>query len=420
VRPQRPAAGPDASADSSPPSSPAATDRAAPGTDPGEGTADGDDRPTHTFVASGRDGGDVNVLFAPNYPSNPYQGTLSEALAAEGVAVETAGEGLLAPLLRSYVGARGVDVLHLHWLHAYFHAPWLPLFYVRAALLTLQVVLLRLLGVRVVWTLHNLTSHEFPFPAAEARFKRLFVTHLCDAVIAHCDAAVDAAVEAYDLPPSARAKTHVVPHGHYRDTYDTGGDRAAARAALDLPPAGTVYLYFGMIRPYKNVPALIETFARVAGPDDHLLVAGNPHTPAARAAVERAAATHDRVRTRLEYVPDDEVRTYLLAADVVALPFRDTLTSGSAVLAMSFGRAFVAPAMGCLPALVGDDGGAILYDPDDDAGLADALRAAASADLAAMGARNRERVASFEWDDIAARTAAVYRAAGGVETAVPP
>jgi glycosyltransferase involved in cell wall biosynthesis len=365
---------------------------------------------THeTFASASALSDTMKVLFAPYYPSNPYQKALEEALGRGNVTVDAVADGPFLPLLGAYLRTRDVDVLHLHWLHAYFHAPWAPLFYLRAAVLVVQLLVLRLLGVRVVWTLHNLTSHESPTVAGEAAFKRLFVTHLCDAVVVHCDVAVDRAVETYGLSPAARAKLHVVPHGHYLDQYETEGDASAARADLDLPRDATVLLFFGMIRPYKNVPALIETFSRVANADDYLLVAGNPHTDEVHEAVERAAAADDRVRTRLEYVPDDDARTYMLAADAVVLPFRDTLTSGSAVLAMSFGRAFVSPAIGCLPALVGDDGGAVLYDPDDPEGLAEALRSLAELDLAAMGARNRERIAANDWDTIADRTAEVYR-----------
>ena len=49
----------------------------------------------------------------------------------------------------------------------------------------------------------------------------------------------------------------------------------------------------------------------------------------------------------LRYIPDAELQVWLRAADVVVLPFRDILTSGSAILALSFGRAVVAPALGC-------------------------------------------------------------------------
>ncbi|AUV82851.1 group 1 glycosyl transferase [Salinigranum rubrum] len=354
----------------------------------------------------------MKVLFAPYYASNPYQEALRESLDERGATVEPTVGGLFFTLFRSYLRNSDVDVLHVHWLHAYFHAPWRPLFYVRATMLFVELFVLRLLGVRVVWTLHNLTSHDFPYPETEKRLKRLFVTHFCDAVIAHCNAAIDQAIEEYGLDPTERAKMHVVPHGHYLDRYDTEGARADARAELDLPLDATVLLYFGIIRPYKNVPTLIETFSRVAGDDDYLLVAGNPHTDDVRGAVSRAARGDERVRTRLEYIPAEDVPTYMLAADAVVLPFRDTLTSGSAVLAMSFGRAFVSPRIGCLPELFGDDSeecGAVLYDPDDPNGLGTALRSLDSLDLEAMGAWNRERAAEFDWADIADRTTAVYR-----------
>lgn len=357
----------------------------------------------------------MRVIFAPYYDSNPYQQALREALSAQGATVEPAREGLFAPLLRSYFGGRDTDVLHLHWLHEYFYAPSRPLFYVRATLFFVELLVLRVLGVRVVWTLHNLTSHEFPYPATETRLKRLFVRHCCDAVITHCEEAVDQAVEAYGLSESARERMHVVPHGHYFDAYETTGDRAEARAELGLAADKTVLLYFGMIRPYKNVPTLIETFRRVAGPDDVLLVAGNPQTEELRRAVSRATADDDRVHTRLEYIPESDVPTYMLAADAVVLPFRDTLTSGSSVLAMSFGRAFISPRLGCLPELVGSDGGAVLYDPDDPDGLASALRSVASLDLDAMGASNRERIAAYDWAGVADRTAAVYRDVCGTD-----
>ncbi|MEZ4597387.1 MAG: glycosyltransferase [Chloroflexota bacterium] len=48
-------------------------------------------------------------------------------------------------------------------------------------------------------------------------------------------------------------------------------------------------------------------------------------------------------------VPDDRMQVFLRAADVMVLPYRDVLTSGSAILAMTFGLPVVAPRIGCLP-----------------------------------------------------------------------
>ena len=67
-------------------------------------------------------------------------------------------------------------------------------------------------------------------------------------------------------------------------------------------------------------------------------------------------------------VPDDRMQVYLRAADAVVLPYRDVLTSGSAILAMTFGQPVIAPAIGCLPESLGSEG-TILYDADAPDGL---------------------------------------------------
>ena len=96
------------------------------------------------------------------------------------------------------------------------------------------------------------------------------------------------------------------------------------------------------------------------------------------------------------------------AADAAVLPFRDILTSGSAILALSHGRPVIAPAMGCLPGTLPADA-TFLYDPDADGALADAMRQAAAADLAVMGARARAYAETIDWGPIAEQTAALYR-----------
>lgn len=50
------------------------------------------------------------------------------------------------------------------------------------------------------------------------------------------------------------------------------------------------------------------------------------------------------------------------AADAVVLPFENVLSSGLALLAMTFGRGLVAPEIGCVEALL-NPGGGIGYDP---------------------------------------------------------
>jgi len=133
------------------------------------------------------------------------------------------------------------------------------------------------------------------------------------------------------------------------------------------------------------------------------------------ASLRTLAASDPRVRLDLDFVADEDLQLYLRAADVVACPFLEIFTSGSVLLAMSFERAVIAPRRGCVVETV-DESGAILYDADDPQGLGEALRVAMSADLAALGRHNGERVERFDWRRVAEATRTVYERAVGRPT----
>ena len=263
---------------------------------------------------------------------------------------------------------------------------------------------------RIVWTVHNLKSHEAkggdPNDAAAHRA----IIEQADAVICHCDYARDALVELYRPSQAARARIHVLAHGSYLRQYDVDADQAAARYNLGLPEGGTVFAFVGSIRGYKNVGELLDAFMSVDAlhPDDRLLISGKPLPRKLGRQLEKLAAQDRRIVLQLERLPEEELSRTLRAADAVVLPFRDILTSGSAILALSHGRPVIAPAMGCLPGTLPADA-TFLYDPDADGALAGAMREAAVADLAAMGARARAYAETIDWGPIAAQTAALYR-----------
>jgi glycosyltransferase involved in cell wall biosynthesis len=199
----------------------------------------------------------------------------------------------------------------------------------------------------------------------------------------------------------------VIPHGHYIDNYENTVSTEEARDVLDLDQSDTVFLFFGLIRRYKGVLDLIDSFRSASLPDSTLVIAGNPKSESLHAELREKTDSTDQIRSIYEFIPDDEVQHYMNAADVVVLPFRKVTTSGSAVLAMSFGNALIVPRLGCLPELVADEG-AIFYDADTESGLEPSLERAVDRDLDAMGAFNRRQVSQYDWASIAARTERVY------------
>jgi glycosyltransferase involved in cell wall biosynthesis len=350
----------------------------------------------------------VRVLFLPDYrEANAYQRALADGLLAQGVEVRadpTRARRVL-PLAEALRAHGRPDVIHVHWVEPYI-ASGDSLSRVKAARMLLELRLARRAGMRIVWTAHDLFRHDRTPDPLERRFLRgLF--GVADAVVVHCASAVGALLEALGLDGSERARVHVIPHGHYRGLYPDTISREEARRQLGVPLDARVVAFVGWVRPYKGVAELVEAFGRVAAPSARLLVAGRALEEGYAQRLHTMATADPRVRLELGFVPDEELQVYLRAADAVAAPFLEVFTSGSVVLAMSFGRAVIAPRRGCVSDTVEEDGG-LLYDADDPAGLEAALRSAMSADTDAMGRHNEASLERLAWPRIAAATRAVY------------
>jgi glycosyltransferase involved in cell wall biosynthesis len=332
---------------------------------------------------------------------NPYTWLLYSHLSALGVRV------------RDFTPARalrgGYDILHLHWPEKALNARSLPgrLAGAAAALGVLDVAHVH--GAKVVWTAHNATPHESRHPRLEEWYWSAVVRRV-DAVIHPSEAGRRAAEARY--PALARRPQAVVPMGLYRGAYPDTISRAAARASFGIPDGTRVVAFLGLIRPYKDVPALIRAVrALPAGSGGVvLLVGGSPHTPALAEEVRRAAGGDPRVHLTLRHVADDEIQRYLRAADLAVLPFRDITNSGSALLALSFDRPVLVPALGAmgeLQALAGADWVRTYGGELTPGVLARALDWAAGRKVPPGSAP----LEALEWPAIARQTLSAYRAA---------
>ena len=352
----------------------------------------------------------LRAILLPSYTWNPYQRLLAAALRAQGVEAAVVSEWPeRSPLVGAWQAHGKPDVMHLHWIHDFLGGSKGRPSRRNVLWFDWQLRLLKARGARIVWTVHNLKGHEAGGDPREADAHRAIIER-ADAVILHCDHAREALIELYRPSVAAQARMHVVPHGSYVRQYDVDADSAAARAALGLPVRGTVFGFVGSIRGYKGVGELVEAFTTSGqlGPDARLLICGKPLPARIGRELEELAAADPRIVLRLERIPEEDLSRVLRAADVVVLPFRDILTSGSAILALSHGRPVVVPALGCLPETLPAEA-TFFYDPDDRDALAGALHRAAGADLAAMGARARAWADGLDWGPIAAETARLYR-----------
>lgn len=352
----------------------------------------------------------IRVIHFPDYTDrNPYQRKLIESLHRHGIVATVAPVSWNFPIIRGWISDGRPGVVHLHWITPFIGTKrwWIAALLGVRTLVELMVV--KLFGADIVWTVHNKTSHERRNPRVDLAM-RAVVARISDQLIVHCESARSHITSTYRLPSDRTSDIHVVPHGNYLESYPHGIDRSAARRSLNIPNDRRVLLYFGLIRPYKNVPDLIDSFRRVAGPDDHLLVVGDPWSSTMRTKIAETIGDDGRITAVLEFVDDDAVQQYMAAADAVVLPFQSVLTSGSVLLAMTFGRAVVVPSVGCPGELIGRGGG-ITYDDGATDGLEQALATALepSTPLHKMGQRNRRVAEAFDWDTIGSTTVDIYR-----------
>ena len=156
---------------------------------------------------------------------------------------------------------------------------------------------------------------------------------------------------------------------------------------LGLAHDARVLVYAGRFAEEKNLPVLLQAFARLGAPYHLLLIGGERAT--------RPAANVTMIPYRRDSV---ELAQWLASAD--ALVHAGTKeTFGLVILeAMACGRPVIAARAGAFPELV-DESVGLLAKPEDAASMAEAIAALYERDLDALGANARARVLKqFTWN----------------------
>jgi glycosyltransferase involved in cell wall biosynthesis len=272
----------------------------------------------------------------PPSPLNAYLRLYTGALRPHGIVTREIAVNDAA-LCSAVEG--GLDVLHLHWSVEYIWRNRGGLGG-RARGLVGFVRFLRLarrLGVKVVWTVHEL----HPAGDGRSRLDRLgfrYLARAADLCICH-DAETRADfLRLYGARPE---RTVVMPHGNYDGQFPPPAAPAAARVRFGLHPARRTLVGQGLIIPHKGFDVAIEAVRRL-GPDYQLLIAGPADDPAYVEKLRAAAAGLPGVVVRPGSLDAQGVADVYAAADAAVLPYRRTTGSGALLTALTMGRGVVA------------------------------------------------------------------------------
>jgi glycosyltransferase involved in cell wall biosynthesis len=352
----------------------------------------------------------MRALFIPYFPKNPYQNLLAAALGKQGVKVDFTNDFKLISILKTVMGSARPDIFHFHWTYPYVLAKTKYKSVLLSNLFILKLLLLKILGLKVIWTVHNTINHEQRFVSIDL-FYRKILARLCNKIIVHGELAKSEVKRLYKL--SKTNQISVIPHGNYIEVYENKMNKNRARRKLDIDAKSKVLLYFGYIRQYKGIPDLLNVFKILRTSNVALLIVGNPKNNEIVKYLKKECQNIKNIKLYLEYVPDDEIQIYMNAADFVVLPFKDILTSGSMMLAISFGKSVIAPDIGHIREVL-DKKGNIVYNPKKKDALLKAVQACLKLDgnkLEGMSKHNFKVARKYNWDGIGKQTFMAYQEA---------
>lgn len=242
---------------------------------------------------------------------------------------------------------------------------------------------------KAVALVHNMIPHEHR--PGDGPFSRYFVKRM-DGFVALSQSVVDD-IGAFD---TAKPRTWS-PHPMY-DHYGPQIPREEACAALGLDPNYRYLLFFGFIRHYKGLDLLLEAMKELEGLEDvRLIVAGEFYEDESNYH-SLLDALGDRVVSHTDFIPEDRVRYYFSAAELVVQPYRSATQSGVAQIAYFYEVPMVVTNVGGLPEIVPDGSAGYVVEPEPKAIAAGIQRYFALSDKEPLLEALRAEKARFTWD----------------------
>ena len=254
---------------------------------------------------------------------------------------------------------------------------WIPLM---APCLGSIARLLRRKGIRVVAVLDNVIPHEPHF--WDKWLIRYFIRSI-DRFVAMSESVRQDCLRF--LPAARTDDVALTPHPLY-DNFGEAVDKVQARKDLCLPQDKTILLFFGFIRDYKGLDLLMRAYAKTIKHQTSdikhnnllLVVAGEFYNNAQQySELEKELGLEGRIIWHTSFIPDDRVRYYFSAADLIVQPYKSATQSGVTQIAYHFEKPMLVTDVGGLAEIVPDGKVGYVCKVDEDS-VSDAIRRFAS------------------------------------------
>lgn len=234
-----------------------------------------------------------------------------------------------------------IDICHFHWPESFLNASSAYLRIKGFLFLCIKIKLLKLLKVKIIWTVHNFSPHEkYSSSTLEELFYKYWLKNV-DALIFLSRASQ----KKFFIKYSANIRSEVIPHGHYREIYKSIMPSTYFKKQFDIGKEDFIFGHYGLIRRYKNIPKLIQEFKKLDGDHYKLIIAGSVHKAdeLLEKEINYEAQSDSRVKLHLHFLKNEEMKELYSLTNIVILPFKDIVNSGSALLSLSMNCPIVVP-----------------------------------------------------------------------------
>lgn len=328
---------------------------------------------------------------------NPYFTLYHRALAARGISCSDTLE-IDRAWLTAHAG--GVDGIHLHWPERFWRRDLAGIGRLRRALRVSRHLLnlarflraARRLGMRRIWTVHNLEPHEGAY--RWERYGYRLLANLCDIVICHSRWEADLVRRRF----RPVGTVIVMPIGELGSAYPAARPRTQVLTELGLDPDLPVVGCLGRLREYKGLDLACAAVERLDG-RVQLIVAGVRQAGYDTAHIQRAAAGTKGIVLLERDLSDQEFADLMAASDAQLLPYRRITGSAALLSALGAGRGVV---VSDLPyfreVLAGEPDAGVIVGSPDPAVWAESIARYLARPAAGRTAAARRLAARYAWD----------------------
>jgi glycosyltransferase involved in cell wall biosynthesis len=281
----------------------------------------------------------LKILVLPDAgPQNPFQYQMIGLLESNGYLVTKAAKRRFFATISAF-RQHQPDILYYDWIQSFILGKTLLITLIKCVCFFLEIqYITRVKKKPVFHTLHNMQNHAGLWLPVEKRMYTWFLRK-CTRIRVYSLSTKDKIVQRFGLPPH---KIHIIEDVPFHYYYPNKATKEASREFLGVSIKQYVYLFLGMIKPYKGIEDLISAFLSIKTDNDLLVIAGASDNPGyVRHLRSMITSQQNNILFVNKFIPPEQVQFYFNAANMVVLPFKNIEHSGSLDLAMSFAKPII-------------------------------------------------------------------------------